>query len=141
MRTFVAILLLVHGLITSAQAQAGFRPSEGVANPSWLSWFPVNLGQSWLFKSIGMPKPFIGTLLGIFWIIAGTCLVAAALSLFGVIVPTNLWRPIAAIGAIISLVLFVFYFHPFYAIGIAADIAILIVLLWAKWPTPELLGS
>lgn len=141
MRLFVAILLLVHGLITSAQAQAGFRLSEGVTNPGWLSWFPANLGQSWLFKAFGMPKPIVGTILGIFWIIAGVSLIAAALGLLGVIVPTNLWRPLAAIGAITSLAVFVFYVHPFYAIGIAADFAILIVLLWAKWPTPEVLGS
>jgi len=141
MRIFVVILLLIHGLITCAQAQTGFKPSEGVVNPGWLSWWPVNLGQSWLFKIIGLPKPFIGSLIGVLWISAGVCLLAAALGLFGVIVPTNLWRPLAAIGAIISLVLFVIYAHPFYAIGIGADIAILLVLLWAKWPTPEMLGS
>ncbi len=141
MRLFVAILLLLHGLITSAQAPAGFRPSEGIANPGWLSWFPVNLGQSWLLKSIGTPKPILGTILGFFWIIAGVSLIAAALGLLGVIVPTNFWRPLAAIGAITSLVMFVFYVHPFYTVGIAADFAILIILLWAKWPTPEVLGS
>ena len=141
MRILVVILLLVHGLITSAQAQAGFRPSEGVANPGWLAWWPVNLGQSWLFKYFSLPKPVFGTVLGILWISAGVSLIAAALGLFGVIVPTTLWRQLAGIGAIISLVLFVFYIHPLYAVGIGANIAILLVLLWTKWPTPEVLGS
>jgi len=141
MRILVAILLLVHGLITSAQAQAGFKPSAGVANPGWLGWWPVNLGQSWLVKYFGLAKPIIGTLAGILWISAGVCLIAAALGLFGVVVPTNLWRLFAGIGAIISLVLFIFYVHPLYAIGIGANVAILLVLLWVKWPTPEMLGS
>lgn len=141
MRIFVVILLFIHGMITLAQAQSGFRPSDGVVNPSWLGWWPINLGQSWLFKYFDVPKPIIGTLIGILWITAGVCLIAAALGLFGLIIPTNLWRLFAGIGAILSLVIFTFYAHPFYAIGIGANIAILLVLLWAKWPTPELLGS
>lgn len=141
MRIMVAVLLLIHGLITSAQAQAGFRPSEGVANPGWLSWWPINLGQSWLFKYFELPKPILGPLLGTLWLAAGVCLIAGALGLFGFIVPANLWRQLAGIGAVLSLVVFIFYVHPLYAVGIGADIAILLVLLWAKWPTAEMLGS
>ena len=141
MRIIVVILLLIHGLITSAQAQTGFNPSGAIANPSWLSWWPVNLGQSWLFKQFGLEKSVVGTLAGILWISAGLCLIAAALGLFGFIVPTNLWRLLAGIGAILSLVLFIFYAHPFYVIGIGANTAVLLVLLWAKWPAPEMLGS
>jgi len=141
MRILVMILLLIHGLITAAQAGAGFKPSEGVANPSWLSWWPVNLGQSWLFKQLGLEKSIVGIFAGILWIGAGLCLVAAALGLFGFIIPINLWRLLAGLGAIISLVLFIFYVHPFYIIGIGANLAVLLVLLWAKWPTPEMLGS
>lgn len=141
MRITVALLLLVHGLITTAQAGSGFNHSEGVANPSWLSWWPVNPGQSWLLKLLGLTKPILGTLAGILWIIAGLCLISAALGLFGFIIPTNSWRLLAGLGAAISLVLFMFYAHPLYVVGIGANLAILLVLLWAKWPTPEMLGS
>ncbi len=141
MRIIVVILLLIHGLITSAQAQTGFNPSKGVANPSWLSWWPVNLGQSWLFKQLGLAKSVVGTFAGILWISAGLCLIAAALGLLGFIIPTNLWRLFAGLGAILSLVLFIFYAHPFYIIGMGANLAVLLVLLWVKWPTPEMLGS
>jgi hypothetical protein len=141
MRIVVCILLLIHGLITMAQYRTGFNLSAGVANPVWLNWWPVNLGQSWLFRQLGMEKTVISTLVGILWIIAGLCLVAAALGLFGFILPVNLWRPLAAAGAILSLVFFVFYAHPFYLLGIGANIAILLVLLWARWPAPEILGS
>jgi len=141
MRIIVVILLLIHGLITSAQAKAGFNSSEGAANPSWLSWWPVNLGQSWLLKQPGLAKSAVGTFVGVLWISAGLCLIAAALGLFGFIIPTNLWRLLAGLGAILSLGLFIFYAHPFYIIGIGANLAVLLILLWAKWPTPEMLGS
>lgn len=141
MRIIIGILLLLHGLITSAQAQSGFKPSEGVANPGWLSWWPVNLGQSWLLRQLGLEKSFVGSFTGILWLIAGLCLVAAALGLFGFVVPSQIWRLLAGTGAIISLILFVIYAHPFYLVGFGANLAILIILLWAKWPSPVLLGS
>ena len=50
-------------------------------------------------------------------------------------------RLLAGLGAVISLVLFVFYVHPLYAVGIGANIAILVSLLWLKWPSPDVLGS
>lgn len=141
MRILVAILLLIHGLITMAQSGTGFSSSGGAANPRWLNWWPTNLGQSWLIKVGGTPKPLFGTLTGMFWIAAGLCLVAAALGLLGVIIPTHLWRVLAGIGAVLSLVVFVFYAHPLYAAGIAANLAILLILLWMKWPSIAQLGS
>jgi hypothetical protein len=141
MRIFVAAILLIHGLITTMQSQTGFKPSAGTANPVWLNWWPVNLGQSWILEHFGLAKSIASTLAGVLWIGAGICLIASALGLFGFIVPTNLWRLLAGIGAILSLALFIFYAHPLYAIGIGANLAIVLVLLWAKWPTPEMLGS
>ncbi len=140
MRVFVAILLLVHGLITMAQAKAGFQPSAGAANPTWLNWWPVNPGQSWLLDHFKSPKSAISTVAGVLWLVAGICLIAAALGLFKFIVPINLWRLFAGIGAIISLVLFIFYAHPFFVVGIAANLAILVILLWVKWPSQQILG-
>jgi hypothetical protein len=35
----------------------------------------------------------------------------------------------------------VLYVHPLYAVGIGANIAILVFLLWIKWPSPTILGS
>ena len=132
MRIFIMILLLVHGLITAAQSKTGFHPSGGTPNPQWLGWWPVNLGQSWLFKQLALEKSVLSTLAGILWIAAGICFIGAALGLLGFILPTTVWRLLAGTGAILSLVLFVFYAHPFYLVGIGADLAVLIILLWFK---------
>ena len=98
------------------------------------------MGQSWLLSRLGLEKSFLGTLTGLLWLISGVALIAAALGLFGLIVPTLWWRSLAGAGAVISLLLFIIYVHPLYAIGIGANIAVLLVLLWAKWPSPEVLG-
>jgi len=133
--------MLIHGLITLAQSPAGFKPSEGVPNPGWLGWWPVNLGQSWLIEQFGLSKSAVGTVAGVLWLAAGLCLVGAALGLMGFVIPTGIWRLLACIGAGLSLVLFLVYAHPFFAVGIGANLAILLVLLWAKWPPPDVLGS
>jgi hypothetical protein len=74
-------------------------------------------------------------------LISAAGLIAAALGLFGLIVPAPWWRALAGAGAVTSLVLFILYAHPLYAIGIGANIAILLVLLWLKWPSLGALGS
>ena len=48
---------------------------------------------------------------------------------------------VAGVGAGLSLLLFVPYAHPLYAVGIGADLAIIIALLWLKWPGAGTLGS
>lgn len=141
MRILVGILLVLHGLITAMQASGSFNPTGGTPNPQWISWWPIPLGQSWLLARLGLEKSVFGTIAGLLWLISGVALIAAALGLFGFIVPSSWWRVLAGVGAAVSLLLFVFYVHPLYAIGIGADIAILLVLLWAKWPSPEILGS
>ena len=43
MKILIAVLLIIHGLIVASQSSGSFNPGAGVANPSWLNWFPVNL--------------------------------------------------------------------------------------------------
>lgn len=101
---------------------------------------PGSHGQSWLLSSLGLEKSPIAILTGVLWFVAGAAITAAGLGLLGFIIPVTLWRTLAGAGAVLSLLLFVIYAHPFYLIGFGADIAILVVLLWAKWPAPAVLG-
>jgi hypothetical protein len=52
MRILVSILLLIHGIITSAQTGTGFNLFVVKANPIWFSCWSVNLGQSWVFERL-----------------------------------------------------------------------------------------
>lgn len=143
MKIFVGVLLLVHGLVTAAQSIGYFGASSGgTANPGWLGWWPTTLGESWLPALRGTQRPALAdSLTGVLWLVAGAALIAAALGLFGFLVPPTYWRALAGAGAIVSLVLLVVYAHPLYAIGFAADLAVLLVLLLGQWPSPETLGS
>ncbi len=134
MRTWVGLLLLAHGLITVGISAGSFAGGEGVPNPAWLSWWPRALGQSWL------PARF-GVLGGLLWLAGGLLLIAAGLGLFGIVIPATWWRGLAIGGAAISLVALLLYAHPYYLLGIALNVGILVALLWAKWPSMQAMGA
>ena len=140
MKILIAVLLVVHGFIVTAQSSGSFNPVGGIQNPSWLNWWSVNLGQSWLFSSLGVERTLIARAGGLLWIIAGITLVAAGLGVLKVIIPLTWWRSLALTGAILSLVMLAIYLHPFYCIGLAASILLLVALLWEQWPILKQLG-
>ena len=134
MKIFIGILLIIHGLITAAQSGGSFKPTGGVPNLKWLDWWPTPLGQSWLLARWGLEHSLWGTLAGILWLVAAACLIAAGLGLIGLVIPASYWRILAGCGAVLSLVLLIIYAHPLNAVGIGANLAILLVMLWARWP-------
>lgn len=140
MKILFAVLLIVHGLIVAFQSSGSFSPAEGVKNPSWLNWWPVNLGQSWILSPLGIERALVARTGGFLWLIAGIALVAAGLGVLGIIVPITWWRNLALIGAAASLVMLAIYLHPFYGIGIGASVVLLAVLLWQGSPLLVRLG-
>ena len=141
MKIMISILLIIHGLIVSGQAAGSFGsaiPSE-VQNPSFVSWWPINMGRSWLFSWLGLEKTLIVYRIGgLLWLVGGIALVAAGLGVLGFVIPTDWWRNLAIAGAAVSLFMLAVYFHPITIIGTASSLAILIALLWAKYPLTSL---
>lgn len=140
MKILIAALIIVHGFIVAGQSSGSFNPVGGLNNPAWLSWWPANLGQSWLLAMLNVERTLVARAGGFLWLVAGVALVAAGLGLVGVLVPAGWWRTLALSGAAISLVMLAIYLHPFYGIGIGASIMLLIALLWKQWPLLEQLG-
>jgi hypothetical protein len=140
MKIVIAVLLIVHGLIVIGQSSGSFNPIGGVTNPSWLSWWPSNLGQSWLLSALGIEQNGVAKAGGILWLAAGTLLVAAGLGVIGLVFPILWWRSLAMSGAVISLVMLIVYLHPFYGIGIVASIILLAALMLDQWSPLEQLG-
>jgi hypothetical protein len=140
MKILIAVLLIVHGLIVAGQSSGSFNPIGGLKNPAWLSWWPVNLGQSWLLTALGVERSPLARAGGFLWLVAGIVLVAAGLGVLGIVVPPTWWRSLALSGVAISLVMLAVYLHPFYGIGVGASIVLLTALLWEQWPLLERLG-
>jgi hypothetical protein len=142
MKLLIGVLLIIHGLIVTAQSSGSFKPpTGGLQNPAWVGWWPTNLGQSWLLTGLGLERMPFTTVILLLNLVGGIALVAAGLGVLGIIVPTSWWAPLAIAGAALSLFQLVIYLHPLYALGFGANIAILLTLLWTKWLPPELIGS
>ena len=142
MKLLIAILLVIHGLIVAGQASGSFGstvPKE-VPNPAFVSWWPINMGRSWLFSWLGLGHtPATYRMSGLLWLAGGIALVAAGLGIFGFVVPSEWWRGLAIAGAAISLFMLAVYFHPLTIIGTASSLAVLVALLWFQWPPATLI--
>lgn len=135
MKLIISALLVIHGLIVAGQSAGSFGaniPSE-VQSPSFVSWWPINMGRSWLLSAVGLEKTLaVYRIGGLLWLVAGIALVTAGLGLLGFIIPTGWWRGLAIAGAAISLFMLAIYFHPMMILGTTASLAVLVVLLWLQ---------
>jgi len=142
MKLLISILLILHGLIVAAQSSGSFGstiPGE-LQNPSFVSWWPINMGRSWLFSGLGLERTLaVYRIGGLLWLAGGIALVAAGLGVLGFIIPTDWWRSLAIAGGAISLFMLVIYLHPIMIIGTASSLAVLLALVWFQWPTTSLI--
>jgi hypothetical protein len=142
MKILISILLILHGLIVVGQSAGSFGstiPNE-IQNPAFVSWWPVNMGRSWLFSWLGLEKTLaVYRISGLLWLVGGIVLVAAGLGLLGLIIPTAWWRDLALTGGAISLFMLVIYLHPLMIIGTASSLAVIVSLLWTRWPAMSML--
>ena len=132
LRLLIGAFLLIHGLISAAQAPALLGSGEPPENPSWMSWWPTPLGRPWLLTPLGLESTLISWLFGILWVVAGVCFVASGVGIFA---HQEWWQAVAAAGALISLVVLAVYFHPWYAFAVLLNAGILLALWWTHWPT------
>jgi hypothetical protein len=142
MKILISVLLIVHGLIVAGQSAGSFKSITGpigIENPSWISWWPTRLGQSWLLSGLGFERSSMMTIGGLLWLISGIALVAAGLGILGFIVPAVWWRSLAIFGAAISLFMLLVHFHPLSIIGTASSLAVLVVILLLQWPPTSLI--
>ncbi len=142
LKYLIAATLVIHGFIVSAQSGGNFGSGKTqIANPSWLSWFPITLGRSWFLTAFKLEGTLVEKFFGLLWLASGLCIVAAAFGVLGFIIPRELWRTLAIYGASGSLVMLLLYFHPFFLMGILVDVAILVTLLLTKWLPETLIGA
>jgi hypothetical protein len=129
-------------LIVAGQAAGSFgsTPPSEIQNPSFVSWWPINMGRSWLFSWLGLEKSLaVYRVSGLLWLAGGIALVAGGLGVLGFLVPIDWWRGLAIGGGAISLFMLAIYFHPILVVGITSSLAVLVALLWANWPSTSLI--
>jgi hypothetical protein len=127
----VAGLFLVHGLITigsglGAVVDGGRKAwaDPGLANTAWLSWWPTNLGRSWLVDvaQLGPTGYAVG---GLIWLASGVAFAVAGLGLLGVPGLKGVWQPLALAGGGFGIAAVALFLHPWYAIALLINLTVL----------------
>jgi hypothetical protein len=124
---------LVRILIAGALFVHGVGHTLGLFMPA-RSWLMPNAGESTL-----------RTLSRILWVLTAVGFLLSCLGFLSVIVPSDWWRPLAVVFAIVSLLglgLFWGTWPAFNTVGaLGMNVAILVTQLWLRWPPVELFGK
>jgi hypothetical protein len=73
--------------------------------------------------------------------VASLAFIVAIASLWGIVIPSDWWRPAALIGAISSIALFTIYLSPLAVLPLVVEAIVLWVVLAVDWTTQSLTGS
>lgn len=120
LRIGVGVLLVVHGF-------AHWQITTG--------WGAKTSVSSWLLPSM---QPATLQSLGTFlWVVTLLAFVATGILLFA---SMEWWRTLAVVSSLLSLLVIGIFWQPAMVLGAAVDIAVLLALLWIRWPSPQLLG-
>ena len=135
LRIIIAGVFLVHGV----GHVLGFFPAFRLTTvEGWTSY-------SWLIT------PLLGDTAArvISVILFGAALlgfIAASLSVMSWLVPHDLWRTLAIVSSVISLIALILFWNAFPALipnkigAVAVDVATLVCLLWLNWPSEAAIG-
>jgi hypothetical protein len=121
----VLLLLAAHLSLTA------FAPAD--AGKAWVGWpFAAN-SRSWLRALGGLPKESGSIVTALLAGIAGLAFVAAAVGLFGVLVPAEWWPAVVLVGVGASALLHALYFRAPSILPLAVDALLLYVVLALQW--------
>ncbi|HSD48817.1 MAG TPA: hypothetical protein VLE71_03200 [Actinomycetota bacterium] len=116
-RVIVGLFLVAHGLVHLL-----YMVPRREDDPS----YPFVPEDRWFARALGLgpsaAKAVAGTL-------AAACAIAFVISAVALLASADLWEPAAVVGAAISLVLMLLFFHRWLLIGIAIDVMILASVL------------
>jgi len=135
LRIIIAFVLFVHG----AGHSMGVLAAVGLSSID--TWNP----RSWLLTNI-LGDTLSRIICIILFAAALVGFVAAALGLMGWVVPHDLWRTLALVSAVVSLIAIILFWNAFVAFfpnkvgAIAVNVAVLVCLLWLNWPSETDIG-
>jgi len=144
-RILITAALLLHGV---AHGKAFFALIIDAVRSSNQKTVPV---RSWLLPSL---SPRSAALIASpFWFLSAIGFIIASLSFWGILEGADLWRQLAVISSVVSI-LGIALFSGIWpgapsrkfstldtAIALVMDAAILVLLLWVKWPPESMFGK
>lgn len=124
-RTFFAIFLIAHGLMTMSLSTVPVPAPGALHTPYFPAWWRNNVDSTWPASRLGIPVGIIRIVGSSLWMAVLVCFAAAGAGLLGLPSLSSLWQFFAAAGGIISLILLALYWHPWLVLGILINVGIL----------------
>jgi hypothetical protein len=143
LRIVIAGVLCFHGIghlmgVIPALGLVRIGESSPDALKNWSS-------RSWLLTGL-LGRTGANVVCAVLFATASICAVGAGLGLLGWLVPHQSWRTLAIVSAVVSLVAVALYwnglmlFFPHKVGALSVDVATLVCLLVANWPSVTAIG-
>lgn len=102
--------------------------------------------RSWLLSG-RLDAGVVTAIAVVLWLVCTVGFIVAGLGILDLIVPTSWWRPLAVGLSIVSLVTLGLFWQGFPVLipnkvgAIAVDVVLIVGIVFASWPTVEMVGS
>jgi hypothetical protein len=132
---FIGAFLIAHGAVHAILAAAPV-PNDPSPRPGT---FFTAIARSWLLSRLGSDAVVKWT--GIVLVALTTIgFILAGMGSLGVAGLSSIWRTLAVVSSVVSLLLLILFWHSWLVVGALIDIGILILLLLANWPPQPIVG-
>jgi hypothetical protein len=126
LKTIAATFLILHGLVHGVLATV---PNPDTPDADFGSFF----SPSWLLAKLSLSQLTGKRISIILALIAMIGFIASGLALLDFLVPFAWWRALAIAAAVLSLLLFVIFWHRRFILGVLIDVVILALLVFTNW--------
>lgn len=135
LRVMIAIFLVAHGLIHFSLTYVPVPKPGELRTPFWPAWWRTDTDPAWLASKLGLSNGLVRGLGSALWLLILFGFTLAGLGLLGFPGLSQVWAPAAGLGAGASLLLLVFYWHPWLVAGVVINLAVFagIGLHWPKF--------
>jgi hypothetical protein len=108
------------------------KPGE-IHTPFWPGWWRPEVDSQWLAVRLGLAPDAVHLMGSILWMLALAGFTLGGLGILGVPLLNSLWISVSVIAAAASLILLLFFWHPWLVMGVLINMGVLLAV-WQSWP-------
>ncbi len=133
LRILIALFLIAHGWVHFTLTVVPAPAPGAQRTPFWPSLWRDDTDSNWLVSRAGLPAGFVRILGSILWMATVIGFTLAGLGLLGIPGLSMIWQGTIIFGAIASMLLLGFYWHPWLVMGVMINLVAL-ASVWQQWP-------
>lgn len=133
LKIIIAIILIAHGLVHFSLTYVPTPKPGELRTPFWPSWTRTDTDLAWFASRMGLSNSVVCGAGSVLWLLTVAGFALAGLGLLGIPGLNQIWQGTAILGTVASLILLVFYWHPWLIAGVLINLAVFAGLAM-QWP-------